>query len=431
MQPINERELSDNREWLLNFQDKKWHTKTDGELRLHLGSGHLHLDNYINVDLYTEQADVKEDIRHLSFEPNSVNEIVCQHALEHLPVRDVYRALKHWFEIMAPGATIELGLPDLELCCQMFLEAPESARWSRFLWTLYGAQTDTEGFNIKQWTPRDDFPFSPGQVHMSGFSLGYFVRMMEDIGFRMINANNYDGFGTPSLFVYATKPQNVPAGILEQEVVIGTFTNRTNYIPAQWASAAKFLPQIPFVTRFHRGPINQGMALLREDFIASGKRYWAFLDDDIVFLNPDILKNALNTLVNGKYAAVSVYSTFDPEALSKPYDASDLVARDHKWATGYFILVASQKVGDILPDLNLPDPNTAVDTSYSVAIRAAGFNIGISPDYVYHVRKDTRAKPEVIQVTNDYLMRKWGKFYFDVAQYDGNVKEWGTGDNNG
>jgi hypothetical protein len=90
--------------------------------------------------------------------------------------------------------------------------------------------------------------------------------------------------------------------------------------------------------------------------------------------------------------------------------------------------VDSKKVGDILPDMNLPDGNTAIDTSYSVAIRAAGFDIGISADYVYHVKKEVKIiyswmRPDVVAVTNEYLLKKWGDFYFRWTGYDYNVIE--------
>ena len=169
------------------------------------------------------------------------------------------------------------------------------------------------------------------------------------------------------------------------------------------------------------------MYILREAFLESGKRYWVFMDDDIVVLNSDIIKNALETLVNDKYGLVGVYSTFNTNALTKPYDpkAKGITARYYSgFIPGYFMLVDSNKVGDCLPDMNLPDPCTSIDTSYNCSVRAKGYDIGISADYVYHVDKGTRAKTEVIDITNDYLLKKWGKFYFDWSQYAGCVIDW-------
>jgi hypothetical protein len=433
VQAIDYNDLARNRDWLVNWQHQQWNRKADG-LRLHLGSGHTHMDGYVNVDPYTEESDVKEDMRFLSFKPGSVIEIVCHHALEHIPMRDVYPALQHWYDILAPGGTVEIGMPDIELCAQEFVENPwDSKRWSHDIWYLFGGQTDDPSFSIN-WGhyPEEKLSFSAGQVHMNGFNLGRMVETLERIGFRMIHARNYDANGcAPSLFVYAEKPANRPLGnILEQDTVMGTFSNKTIYIEDLWASATKYLPETQFITRFTRYGINIGMTQLREDFIKTGKRYWCFLDDDIQFLHKDTMRHALETLVNGKYGAVSVYSSFDPKVLTEPYDPSRypmVVTRPHKWATGYFILVDSEKVGHILPDLGLPYPNQSVDTSYSVSIRKAGYDIGISGDYVYHVRKNTIYYKNVLDETNDYLMKKWGQFYYDWARYDGNVIEWPIG----
>jgi len=425
LQQIDEDELNRNRDWLLNWQKNQWSRKAKG-LRLHLGSGHILLPNYTNVDLYTPEADVHEDIRHLSFELNSAVEIISQHIIEHLPVREVWKTLNHWYSILAPGGTLEIGAPDCEICFQSFLEAPERAKWNRYLWTIFGAQTEADDFLAKnEWSPRDNLELNQGQIHQSGWTLGYFTRMLEDIGFKMLNSFWYDGMGTPSFFIFAQKPliSEPSKTILENDVAIGVFTHRTTYLPQLWASCQKHIPNIPFITRINRGPINVGMSLLRDDFIKSSKRYHIYLDDDIVFLNPDIVRNALESLVANKWAGVSVYSTFEKSALTELYNSNkpELITRNHKWLTGYFICVDSQKVGNILPDLNLPDPNTACDTSFSVAMRAIGYDLGISKDYVYHTKKQVQSNPEVIQKTNEYLTNKYGDFYFQWAIYDNNI----------
>jgi hypothetical protein len=249
--------------------------------------------------------------------------------------------------------------------------------------------------------------------------------MLEDIGFRMIDVYHYWWYGCPMIFIYAVKPEPNPPikSILEKDVALGVFTNKTAFLPALWASVYKQFPQIPFITRIQRGMINEGMRLLREDFLKSKIRYWVFLDDDIVFLHPDTIKNALEYMIAEKFACMSVFSTFEPSALGEPYNPNKLglEKRETRWATGYFICVDSWKVGHILPDMNLPDGNTSVDTSYSVSIVANGYNIGISPDYVYHVKKQVWAKPDIIDITNKYLMNKWGEFYYSIAKYDYNV----------
>ena len=98
--------------------------------------------------------------------------------------------------------------------------------------------------------------------------------------------------------------------------------------------------------------------------------------------------------------------------------------RDAGWMTGYFMLVDRDQVGDIGPDMNLPDPCTAIDTSYSVAIRARGLRLGLVPHVCYHTKKEVWAQKEIIHKVERYLLAKWGMFYWDCVQYTGCVLQW-------
>ena len=408
---INWGELSRRRNQLIAWQQQQWNRQAEG-LRLHLGCGTVLLPGYTNIDLYVEGADVHADIRALGVEPGTAVEIVCHHVLEHLPMRDVAPTLRSWYDLLAPGGTIEIGMPDLGLCMEGFLTASYESR-EHYRRTVYGDQ------------------FMEGRFHQSGYTLGEWIRIVEKAGFSIIEAYNYDANGAaPSAFIYAMKMDTPSAHLLERDVVMGTFTHRTDYLPALWQSVRDHLPQIQFVTRHHPGPINMGMELLRQDFINTGKRYWIFLDDDIQFLNEDVIYDCVQSMIKNQWAVCHVHSTFLKEALTRPY--ADTVAtikdpseREISWATGYFIMVDSTKVGDVKPDLQLPDPNTSVDTSYSVAIRALGHRIGIVPHVVYHLKKEgSWANREVIEPTNRYLRNKWGDFYFQNAVYQGDVLEW-------
>lgn len=208
---------------------------------------------------------------------------------------------------------------------------------------------------------------------------------------------------------------------LEQQVVMGTFTHRTIFLPSLLDSVKQFLPQIPFIVVINDGPINANMELLRQAFLATRKRYWVFLDDDIRFLNSSIIHDAVIDLITNHYAAVGVYSTFDPHWADDGYSVEGLVVQEVGWVPGYFIMVDSKLVGDVGPDLNLPCPNTAVDTSFCVSIRAKGFRIGISPNVVYHCMKVVWFDQGAYERTNQYLHEKWGQYYFDICTKLNNV----------
>lgn len=210
--------------------------------------------------------------------------------------------------------------------------------------------------------------------------------------------------------------------IFEQDTVLGVFTHREQpYLPILRKSVAELFPNVLYIELVQSGMINKNMEALRQLFIQTGKRYWIFLDDDIKFLHPNTINNAIQYLVTDKHGIVSVYSTFNPETTVIP---SEYQSRQTTWATGYFIAVDSYKLDDIIPDQNLPHGNTSVDTSYSAECLCRGLTIGIANELVYHVKKDTLVYWDIVDETNKYLMQKWGNFYFNNIVYDGNVLEW-------
>ena len=129
------------------------------------------------------------------------------------------------------------------------------------------------------------------------------------------------------------------------------------------------------------------MARLWEAFKRTRARYWVFLDDDIEFLGGDVLGDCVRAMVRHRWAGCTIFSTFDAEHKLREYEPwrrelleqGVIEERDAGWMTGYFMLVDRDQVGDIGPDMNLPDPCTAIDTSYSVAIRARGLRLGPGP----------------------------------------------------
>jgi GT2 family glycosyltransferase len=214
--------------------------------------------------------------------------------------------------------------------------------------------------------------------------------------------------------------------------LLAVFTHRETYLPALLASIRRNLAGHPILLVDRDGPINANMHTLWRALRQTNYRYWAFLDDDIEFLGGDVLHDCAAAMRRNGWAGASIYSTFDPTwgrsdyagARAELIQAGRLVEREVGWMTGYFMMVDSYQVGHIEPDLDLPDPNTAIDTSYSVAMRAAGFTIGLVPHVCYHTFKNVQANVAVIHTVERYLMAKWGRFYWDNTQYTGCVVEW-------
>jgi len=215
------------------------------------------------------------------------------------------------------------------------------------------------------------------------------------------------------------------------EVALGVFTHRTTYLPGLLGSLRK-IGDPPCVVVCADGPINVNMERLWAAFKRTQARYWVFLDDDIEFLGGDVLGDCVKALLRNRWAGCSIYSTFDPQSRAVDYEpwreglriAGRLKEQAAGWMTGYFMLVDREQVGDIGPDMSLPDANTAIDTSYSVAIRARGYRLGLVPHVCYHTQKDVQANVAVIHQVERYLMAKWGPFYWQTVGYTGCVLEW-------
>ena len=169
--------------------------------------------------------------------------------------------------------------------------------------------------------------------------------------------------------------------MLRDEVALGVFTHRTMYLPGLLGSLRKIGDPACTVVCAD-GPINTNMERLWRALQRTTARYWVFLDDDIEFLGGDVLGDCVKAMVRNRWAGCSIFSTFDVEHKARAGDYETwrlellqqglIEERDAGWMTGYFMLVDRDQVGDIGPDMNLPDPCTAIDTSYSVEIRARG-----------------------------------------------------------
>lgn len=82
-------------------------------LKLHLGSGTVRLDGWVNVDREA-RADLALDVRHaLPFPDGAARLIYHEHLMEHLTLDEGRRCLRDWFRLLEPGGTLRIATPDL------------------------------------------------------------------------------------------------------------------------------------------------------------------------------------------------------------------------------------------------------------------------------------------------------------------------------
>lgn len=388
MKEIDWTELRKNRNRLVAWQnERRSRPLIDGEVRLNVGCGDLKWQNYIGVDLYSS-ADIVCDLRKLdqAFDKGSVDEIVCHHVLEHIPFVDVMSTLTGFYDILKPGGVLELGMPDAELCCIDFITSNEERRWTTCENEIWGR------------------PAEPGMAHNCGITLDKMERMLVEMGFSIEESYNYDANTVaPSLFVFARKPREVV-----QNIIAGTYTNRTDYVGDLAASIGQYYPELPFLVHIQDGTVGENMERLRLKFKATGIRFWLVLDDDMRFCNSEALQKALSLVQRPEIAAVSVWPDTSPNFQNKAV-YTDCVY-------GYFILIDSHKIGNIAFDISIPDTHDYFDVDYCLNITKAGFRLAMASSKIRHLQISGVGTPS--GEATDYMQKKWPDIQLDgQAQY--------------
>jgi len=158
------------------------------KVALNLGCGDAPIPNIINCDLYSPLADVVADLCELSvFEDGSADCIESHHAIEHLPLADVPRAIAEWHRVLKPGGALVLTCPDLDAVTRLWLKSDRSLD-SYEARMLFGSQEHQ------------------GMFHKSGYSSTTMRRLLSTCGFRVCwNHSPYPSRRTPSLLTVAQK----------------------------------------------------------------------------------------------------------------------------------------------------------------------------------------------------------------------------------
>ncbi|MFC1488230.1 methyltransferase [Thermodesulfobacteriota bacterium] len=85
--------------------------------KLHLGCGHIRIENYINIDaVLIPEVDFRCRLNKLYdfFPENSISEIYICHALEHLPARFVSLYLEQFYYILKKNGILRISVPDID-----------------------------------------------------------------------------------------------------------------------------------------------------------------------------------------------------------------------------------------------------------------------------------------------------------------------------
>lgn len=135
-------------------------------VRLNLGCGADYRDGYINIDARADiRADVVCDISTLEPVPEAIaDEIFAHDCLEHLPFREIRSTLKLWFDVLRPGGSIEIQVPDFDQIYEIYPKY--KLDFDTFSSRIFGAQ---------------DYLLNR---HLSAFCRDTLSKLLTDAGFR-------------------------------------------------------------------------------------------------------------------------------------------------------------------------------------------------------------------------------------------------------
>lgn len=84
-------------------------------MKLNLGSGTNSMSGYTNIDINPTYSDDCHDIRDLNYKEGSIEEIVANHMIEHLPFGDALKCLTEWYKWLVPRGILYLSIPDWDV----------------------------------------------------------------------------------------------------------------------------------------------------------------------------------------------------------------------------------------------------------------------------------------------------------------------------
>ncbi len=132
-------------------------------LRLDVGSGDTPKEGFIGVDLYAEAPGVvKAPMHQLPYEEETVDEIFCSHALEHIGKYEVVPTLAEFWRVLKWDGRLTIEVPDLEWVCRNWLKY-KSNDWH--MDAVFGDQS------------------TPGQYHKTGFTKPIMYQYLAAAGF--------------------------------------------------------------------------------------------------------------------------------------------------------------------------------------------------------------------------------------------------------
>lgn len=165
-------------------------------LKLHLGCGEIHLDDFINIDIIKTQAvDKIMDVRKLEYEDNSIEAIYSAHVLEHFTRPEAPQVLKEWYRVLKPGGRLIIVNPNLNRWILRYLLNPAYYSKNKIL-SIFTKEKVVPEIKVKEMLIGELFGGEPKydfiNHHKTAFTPRIMNKLAKEVGFKKIEKINLD-----------------------------------------------------------------------------------------------------------------------------------------------------------------------------------------------------------------------------------------------
>lgn len=178
-------------------------------MKLHLGCGKNFKEGFINIDKYYQAENVLNyDISDLPYEDSTVDEILTEHVIEHIPFKDEEKFWRESYRVLKFGGVLQTECPDMEWLCQQFLESKDE--FNEFYKVGSMDHYFGHGKSIEhRWGMITTHFFGnqngDGQFHYNGYTKEKLISIGRIIGFTNVDVKKICNKGAHCLVAYFTK----------------------------------------------------------------------------------------------------------------------------------------------------------------------------------------------------------------------------------
>ena len=196
------RELSALREPHLAAQFATLKLEADAhQLKLHLGCGPVHLDDFINIDIAPAPLAMNV-LWGLPFDDGTVATVYLSHLLEHLfyPT-DVMALFAEIYRVLAPGGVVRVVVPDIAKCLAAYARGDQAffaARRENFSWWPADASLLENFLTYAGVGPEPGYLF---ESHKYGYDFATLAKALAQAGFAEITHSEFQGSREKALHI--------------------------------------------------------------------------------------------------------------------------------------------------------------------------------------------------------------------------------------